>query len=177
MIEQLLDEFNELVVAKRELDIFRKYNSFQHGKIYRIVNTVDNLVYIGCTTCPLVERFIIHRKKSGTGKLKIHQHMRKIGRDKFAIELIKEFPTYSRWHLENAEYECQMVIPEAMRLFTLRPRIPFGLSFAEKNRHYSARSIRRKASRCKETQIESDQASRLSEEEADGYMDSEPSSE
>ena len=38
LIEQLLDEFNELVVAKKELEIFRKYNSYQHGKIYRIVN-------------------------------------------------------------------------------------------------------------------------------------------
>ena len=175
LIEQLLEEFNELVIAKRELDIFRQYNSFQHGKIYKIVNTEDNLVYIGCTTQPLIERFQTHRKKCGTGQLRIHKHMRKLGRDKFSIQLIKEFPTYSRWHLENAEFESQSLIPQAWRLFTPRPRIPFGLSYAEKNRLYSARSLRR---RCKAKRTRSCQANNHpSGDEDEKYeMDSETNS-
>ena len=177
LIVQLCNEFSELedrlASAEAELAVFRKYNTYQHGKIYKIVNSEDEKTYIGCTCLPLVERFAIHRKKSGTGKLRIHQHMRKIGRDKFSIELINEFPTYSRWHLENAEYESQILIPEAWRLFTLRPRIPFGLSYAEKNRRYSARSMRR---RCKAKQTQPDSANHPVSEDA-GYMDSEQSSE
>ncbi len=125
--------------AEAELAVFKKYNVYQHGKIYKIVNTVDKKVYIGCTTLPLVERFAIHRKKTGTGTMQIHLHMKKHGRDKFSIHLVKEVPTYSRWHLETEEYKVQLTIPEDQRIFTLRPRIPFGLGFAEKNAHYSKR--------------------------------------
>ncbi len=71
--------------------------------------------------------------------MQIHLHMKTHGRDKFSIHLVKEVPTYSRWHLETEEYKVQLTIPEDQRIFTLRPRIPFGLGFAEKNAHYSKR--------------------------------------
>ena len=137
--------------AEAELAVFRKYNVYQHGKIYKIVNTVDKKVYIGCTVLPLVERFVIHRKKTGTGTMKIHQHMKKHGRDKFSIHLVKEVPTYSRWHLETEEYKVQTTVPEEHRIFTLRPRIPFGLGFAEKNSLYSKRWYR--ASKARKSQL------------------------
>ena len=143
LIFELCREFQALkdriTSAEAELAVFRKYNVSQHGKVYKILNTVDKNVYIGCTTLPLVERFVIHRKKTGTGTMQIHQHMKTHGRDKFSIHLVKEVPTYSRWHLETEEYKVQITIPEDQRLFTLRPRIPFGLGFAEKNAHYSKR--------------------------------------
>ena len=141
LIVQLCNEFSELkdrlASAEAELAVFRKYNTFQHGKIYKIVNSVDEKIYIGCTCLPLVERFVIHRKKTGTGKMKIHKHMKKMGRDNFSIHLVKEVPTYSRWHLEKEEYAIQMTVPEEHRLFKSRPRIPFGLTYAEKTAHYA----------------------------------------
>ena len=116
LIFQLQREYqalkDSLSAAEAELAVFRKYNVYQHAKVYKIVNTVDKKVYIGCTTLPLVERFAIHRKKTGTGTMKIHQHMKKHGRDKFSIHLVKEVPTYSRWHLETEEYNVQITIPE-----------------------------------------------------------------
>ena len=143
LIFELQREFQALKeraeTAEAELAVFRKYNVYQHGKIYKIVNSVDKKIYIGCTTLPLVERFAIHRKKTGTGTMQIHLHMKNHGRDKFTILLVKEVPTYSRWHLETEEYKVQITIPEEHRIFTLRPRIPFGLGFAEKNAHYSKR--------------------------------------
>ena len=155
LIFELQREFqalkDSLSAAEAELAVFRKYNVYQHGKIYKIVNTVDKKVYIGCTTLPLVERFAIHRKKTGTGTMKIHQHMKKHGRDKFSIHLVKEVPTYSRWHLETEEYNVQLTIPEEHRIFTLRPRIPFGLGFAEKNAHYSKRWYQ--ASKARKSQL------------------------
>ena len=116
LIVQLCNEFSELkdrlASAEAELTVFRKYNTYQHGKIYKIVNSEDEKTYIGCTCLPLVERFAIHRKKCGTGKMKIHQHMKKLGRDNFSIHLVKEVPTYSRWHLEKEEYAVQMTVAE-----------------------------------------------------------------
>jgi hypothetical protein len=141
LIVQLCNEFSELkdrlASADAELAVFRKYNTFQHGKIYKIDNSEDEMIYVGCTCLPLVERFAIHRKKTGTGKMKIHKHMKKLGRNNFSIHLVKEVPTYSRWHLEKQEYAIQMTVPEEHRLFKSRPRIPFGLSYAEKNALYA----------------------------------------
>ena len=138
---QMSEEFFSLATQVKELEeelaVFRKYNMYQYGKIYKITNTVDDMIYVGCTSLPLEERYAIHRKKSLKGQMVIHQHMRKHGRDKFTIHLIKNFPTYSRWHLEKEEFKCQSIIPEHLRLFSHRSRIPFGLTYAEKNRTYS----------------------------------------
>ena len=118
MLKQICDEFQELNdrydAVKAELDIFRKYNKYQHGKIYKITNTEDDKVYIGCTSLPLVERMCIHRKKVGTGSMRIHKHMKKLGRDKFTIKLVKEYPTYSQWHLESEEYQVQKDFPDSV---------------------------------------------------------------
>ena len=66
--------------------------------------------------------------------------MKKLGRDKFTIKLVKEYPTYSQWHLESEEYQVQKHFPDSVRLFKERPRIPYGLSYAEKNAIYDRRS-------------------------------------
>ena len=175
LIVQLCNEFSELkdrlANAEAELAVFRKYNTYQHGKIYRIVNSEDEMIYIGCTCLPLVERFAIHRKKTGTGKMKIHKHMKKLGRDNFSIHLVKEFPTYSRWHLEKEEYAIQMTVQEEHRLFKSRPRIPFGLPYAEKNALYAKRSYLGKVKRSLH-QATVDLPARASD-----ASDSEPSSE
>ena len=177
LFSQMVAEFNALSSKINELEtelaIFRKYNPYQYGKIYRITNTQDEKIYVGCTSLPLDERYAIHRKKSGTGKMQIHQHMRNIGRDHFSIHLIKDFPTYSRWHLENEEFSVQSQIPQNVRLFSHRPRIPFGLTFLQKNRTYS----RAKYYRDKEKRIRLRLASLEPALVSEGEMDSDTNSE
>ena len=178
MLKQICDEFQELNdrynEVKAELDIFRKYNKYQHGKIYKITNTEDDKVYIGCTSLPLVERMCIHRKKVGTGSMRIHKHMKKLGRDKFTIKLVKEYPTYSQWHLESEEYQVQKHFPDSVRLFKERPRIPYGLSYAEKNAIYDRRS-RMRLRKLKKSQpgTTSPQADPSEEDETDLEQNSE----
>ena len=175
LFSQMVAEFNALTAKinelETELSIFRKYNPYQYGKIYKITNTKDDMIYVGCTSLPLDERYAIHRKKSGTGKMRIHQHMRHVGRDHFSIHLIKDFPTYSRWHLENEEFRVQSEIPLNVRLFSHRPRIPFGLTFLQKNRTYS----RAKYYRDKEKRIQLRLASLV--QASEGEMDSDTNSE
>ena len=177
ILAQISEEFASLTTRikdlEEELAVFRKYNMYQYGKIYKITNTATKMVYVGCTSLPLEERYAIHRKKSLKGQMEIHKHMRKHGRDIFSIHLIKNFPTYSRWHLEKEEFKCQTVIPEHLRLFSHRSRIPFGLTYAEKNRTYSYNKYYRDKAKRTRLRLASLGPALASEVETDSGMSSE----
>ena len=77
---------------------------YTKGKIYKVLNTLDDEVYIGSTFQPLSNRMTGHRKscfysKHMTDRHKLYKHMRDIGKDKFYIELIKDFPCETKWQL------------------------------------------------------------------------------
>ena len=36
--------------------------NYNNGKVYKIVNNIDNLIYIGSTTCSLSTRMSVHRE-------------------------------------------------------------------------------------------------------------------
>ncbi len=131
-----------LTDAKRELKMYKHYNPYKNGKIYRVTNSVDDMVYVGCTYQSLAERWHEHKKDYRRGSSKFYHHMQDLGRNKFKIELLKLAPTISRWHLENAEYGEQIKVPENNRLFVPIPRIPYGLSATEKRQHYRRRNRR-----------------------------------
>ncbi len=135
-----------LTDAKRELKMYKHYNPYKNGKIYRVTNSVDDMVYVGCTYQSLAERWHEHKKDYRRGSSMFYHHMQDLGRNKFKIELLKLAPTISRWHLENAEYGEQIKVPENNRLFVPIPRIPYGLSATEKRQHYR-RSNRRHSRR------------------------------
>ncbi len=68
--------------------------NYANGKIYKLLNTIDDEVYIGSTTQPLHKRLSWH-KQDANGMCKtarVYTHMRELGVDKFYIELIEEFP-------------------------------------------------------------------------------------
>jgi hypothetical protein len=65
---------------------------YKNGKIYQILNTVDDACYVGSTCQALSKRMAYHRK-ARTRKVKhtkgIYSKMLEIGVDKFYIELIE----------------------------------------------------------------------------------------
>lgn len=67
-----------------------EYNK-RAGKIYKIINSVNDKIYIGYTTSSLKDRFNRHlySVKSGS-KTKLHKAIRKYGVEKFNIVLLKE---------------------------------------------------------------------------------------
>jgi len=64
----------------------------EKGKIYKITNIKNGLVYIGCTIYPLDKRFKehLHRCFKTDYKSKLYNSMKKYGKDNFTIELIEE---------------------------------------------------------------------------------------
>jgi group I intron endonuclease len=62
------------------------------GKIYKIINKKNNLIYIGCTVGSLEKRFGEHLSRCFTPdyKSKLYNSMKKYGQENFTIELIEE---------------------------------------------------------------------------------------
>jgi len=82
---------------------------YVNGKIYKIVNDVNDEVYIGSTTQTLAKRFSVHKddsKKESKKHYTFYQLMNEIGSENFCISLIKEYPctTKTELCLEEGKY-------------------------------------------------------------------------
>ncbi len=74
------------------------------SRVYKIVNDIDELVYIGSTIQLLSQRMTEHRKCSKRGKnMKLYCHMREIGVEHFKIILVKEYTDISKERLRKKE--------------------------------------------------------------------------
>ena len=66
--------------------------SIEKGKIYKITNKENGLMYIGCTINSLEKRFGEHLSRCFTSehKSKLYNSIKKYGQDNFTIELVEE---------------------------------------------------------------------------------------
>jgi group I intron endonuclease len=66
--------------------------SIKKGKIYKITNKENGLIYVGCTINPLEKRFYEHlyRCFNTDYKSKLYNSIKKYGANNFMIELIEE---------------------------------------------------------------------------------------
>ena len=135
-VKEILDLVQENAHLKNQISEYETYNPYKRGKLYTIQNSVDEMVYVGATYQELWERMKEHHKdsKNQTRKSKLYTHMRKLGREKFKIHLLKLAPCKSKWHLETEEYAVQMLVPEKHRLFNPKKRLPIGLTVEEKTK-------------------------------------------
>ena len=80
--------------------------NYANGKIYKVLNSVDNEIYVGSTVEPLSARMAKHRAKiAAIPHYKLYQHMNNIGKDMFYIELIELCPCSSKEELRAKEGE------------------------------------------------------------------------
>ena len=76
---------------------------YKNGKIYQILNNINDEVYVGSTIQPLSKRFHCHKADSKVRDCNIHKLIREIGEDKIYIELIESCPCNSREELRARE--------------------------------------------------------------------------
>lgn len=78
---------------------------YSKGKIYKILNTVNDDVYVGSTTISLSQRMAKHRwsAKTNTKHCPLYQKIQELGIDKFYIELIENFPCSTKEELHARE--------------------------------------------------------------------------
>jgi len=77
---------------------------YSQGKIYKIVNTVNEKIYIGSTVTALYRRMKDHRQQAKTRTSKFYSAMRRHGVENFKIELIKDYPCETLKQLEDKEF-------------------------------------------------------------------------
>ena len=122
----------------KELAQYEKYNTYKDAKLYRIVNSVDEKVYIGWTNESIGVRWSKHKYafKNSVGRHKLlHNHMVKLGIDKFRIELLELWPCKGRHQIHKREYIRQIEVPEHLRLHVPGKPLPPHWSNSLKSRY------------------------------------------
>lgn len=78
---------------------------YSRGKIYKIINNVNNKIYVGSTIYYyLSTRFNTHKQCCrGGGDSDLYRAMREIGIKNFKIQLIKRFPCKTKQELLDEE--------------------------------------------------------------------------
>jgi group I intron endonuclease len=101
-------------------------NKYANGKIYKLVNTVDNEVYVGSTYNTLACRLSNHKyhaKRPYDKSRLVYKHLNTIGWQNVQIELIETYPCNDRQELEIRErYWIDKLKP------TLNKRLPTSIT-------------------------------------------------
>jgi group I intron endonuclease len=93
----------------------RKVKDYSQGKIYRIVNSVNDKIYVGSTCSKLCKRMAQHRGSSNSKRdkdRKFYKAVNEIGVEYFRIILIKEFPCDNNNQLVSEEYKTMKELQE-----------------------------------------------------------------
>ena len=86
-------------------------SKYQHAKIYKIINSIDKLIYVGSTVQPLNQRFSEHKSRSKQyPERKIYKHFAKLGVEHFKIILIKLFPCNNKLELAIEEERYKIML-------------------------------------------------------------------
>ena len=84
---------------------------YQNAKIYKIVNSIDKLIYVGSTITSLNRRFSVHKcHAKRSPERKIYKHFAKYGIGYFKIKLIKNYPCADRTALEIEEERYKIML-------------------------------------------------------------------
>ena len=81
---------------------------YKNGKIYKILNTIDDDCYVRSTCQPLSTRMAKHRMDMNSNvkkDRKLYIKMHELGIDKFYIELIEDCPCENKEQLRKKEGE------------------------------------------------------------------------
>ena len=76
---------------------------YSKGKIYKIINDIDDEVYVGSTVQRLCDRLAEHRRHSKRCSNMCYNHWNDIGWETIKIILIEDFPCERKEQLEACE--------------------------------------------------------------------------
>ncbi len=78
---------------------------YSKGKIYKIVNSVNDKIYIGSTTRTLAQRMGDHRYAAKTERSKLYKAMRFHGIEQFSVKLVKYYSCDTEQQLLAKEFQ------------------------------------------------------------------------
>ena len=71
--------------------MYKSSKGFKQAKIYQVLNTVNDSIYIGSTCQTLRKRLYDYRKCSASHVGSLYDEMRRLGKEHFYIELIEDY--------------------------------------------------------------------------------------
>jgi len=77
--------------------------NYQKGKVYKVVNDIDDEEYVGSTIRKLCNRMAEHRYKCKVKHTKLYDKMNTLGSEHFKIVLIEKYPCNSKEELNSRE--------------------------------------------------------------------------
>lgn len=94
-------------------------NKYSTGKVYKLVNSVDNEIYVGSTCKKLTDRLTDHKKKAKVRNSKVYKHLTQIGWNNVSIELLENFACESkdellkreRYYIDELKSSLNTVLP------------------------------------------------------------------
>ena len=91
---------------------------YSKGKIYKIVNSVNDKIYIGSTTRTLAQRMGDHRYAAKTERSKLYKAMRFHGIEQFSVKLVKDYSCDTEQQLLAKEFQIvQMYLSKGIVLY------------------------------------------------------------
>lgn len=87
---------------------------YSKGKIYKIINDVNQQIYVGSTTTSLTRRWSGHKTKGRTSQSQFYTAMKDIGQHHFEIMLIELYPCTCKAELLSREYEITNACTEQL---------------------------------------------------------------
>ena len=110
---------------------------YSKGKIYKILNNIDNEVYVGSTIETLGKRMGKHRHgMTIQPHLKLYEHMNELGVDNFYIELIENFPCNDIYELRAREGHFIREIGTLNKVVSGRTAKEYREAHKEEHREY-----------------------------------------
>lgn len=108
------------------------------GRIYKIVHSQSDAIYIGSTFNTLTQRFSSH--KSFTGNCKISELIKQYGPEQFKIMLIKEYQVVDKKHL--LAYESLWI----SKLRCINVITPFRVEKMYRKQYYAREDVKQRCS-------------------------------
>ena len=113
-------------------------SKYENGKIYKILNNIDDEVYVGSTTQPLSKRIYQHRLASKhCPQYKLYTHMNNLGVDGFYIEFIESYSCKSKEELCAKEGEWIRKIATLNKVISGRSKQDSDKQWRENNKEYT----------------------------------------
>jgi hypothetical protein len=89
-------------------------NRYNNGKVYKLVNNIDNRIYVGSTCMPLAKRLYNHKTMARNKPSHIHRELNTIGWENVRIILIE---------IVNAQTKDQLLMREQFYIDLLNPSL------------------------------------------------------
>lgn len=78
--------------------------NYQNSVIYKLVNSIDDNIYIGSTTANVKKRISSHRSSSKRNPMRlVYKHINNIGWENVNIIIIERYPCIDKYDLESRE--------------------------------------------------------------------------